>query len=249
MINIVIPMAGLGSRFAQAGYKKPKPFIDVAGKPMIVRVIENLFYPNAHYILIAKKEHLEQEADFVNEISSTYNVSFISVDKTTEGTACTVLYARQWINNSTPLLIANSDQIIEQPIQFFIEESINKRLDGSIVTFTDVERNPKWSFAKLNKNGLVEEVQEKKPISEFATVGIYFFAQGKYFVDGAIDMIVRNDRVNNEFYTCPVYNYLIQEGKKIGIKNIDFKQMHGLGTPEDLDLYLSYLNHSPDELK
>src|ERR1700712_4646480 len=112
MINIVIPMAGLGSRFAKEGYEKPKPFIDVDGKPMISRVIENLYYPDAHYTLIGRKEHLEQEKELVSEIQSTYKASFISIDKLTEGTACTVLYAREIINNEFPLLIANSDQLV-----------------------------------------------------------------------------------------------------------------------------------------
>jgi dTDP-glucose pyrophosphorylase len=240
MINIVIPMAGLGSRFAKAGYEKPKPFIDVDGKPMIARVIDNLYYPEARYILIGRKEHLEQEKELVEEISNNYNASFIGIDQLTEGTACTVLFSRELINNEDPLLIANSDQLVDISIEDFINDCSDKKLDGSILTFTDPELNPKWSFAKLDENGLVTEVQEKKAISEFATVGIYLFSKGKDFVDGAIDMIINNDRVNNEFYTCPVYNYNIKDHKKIGIYNIDFKQMHGLGTPEDLQNYVAH---------
>jgi len=238
MINIVIPMAGLGSRFAKAGYVKPKPFIDVAGMPMITRVIENLSYPGAQYILIGRKEHLEQEWELVNEIIKKYNAKFISIDKLTEGTACTVLYARKEINNDLPLLIANSDQIVDTSIIDFIDSCLNKKYDGSILTFTDLELNPKWSFAKINEQGLVVEVQEKKVISEFATVGIYFFSKGSDFVNGAIDMIINNDRVNNEFYTCPVYNYSLKEGKKVIIHNITFEQMHGIGTPEDLEKFI-----------
>jgi len=232
-------MAGLGSRFAQAGYTKPKPFIDVDGLPMISRVMENLSYPNAKYLLIARKEHLEQEKELVAEIEKNYNAKFIGIDKLTEGTACTVLFARRYINNSEPLLIANSDQLVDISIQEYIDDCLEKRMDGSILTFTDHELNPKWSFAKVNREGLVTEVQEKKPISEFATVGIYFFAKGSDFVNGAMDMIIQNDRVNNEFYTCPVYNYLIAENKKVIIYNIDYSEMHGLGTPEDLEHYLN----------
>ncbi len=238
MINIVIPMAGSGSRFVKAGYDKAKPFIDVAGKTMIARVIENLYHPDAHYILIGRSSHLQEESALVNEISSTYKASFIGIDKLTEGTACTVLFARDKINNNDPLLIANSDQLVDSPIEKYIDECIGKKLDGSILTFTDHEKDPKWSFARIDENGLVVEVQEKKVISDYATVGIYFFTKGNDFVNGAIDMIINNDRVNNEFYTCPVYNYLIREGKKIGIHNIEFSRMHGLGTPEDLEKYL-----------
>jgi len=238
MINIVIPMAGEGSRFVEAGYIKPKPFIDVSGKPMIVRVMENLKYPDAKFLLIGRKAHLEQEAKLVKEIEQTYNATFIAIDKLTEGTACTVLFAREYINNSTPLLIANSDQLVDIEVGNYIDDCLKRRLDGSILTFTDHELNPKWSFAKIDANELVTEVQEKKAISEFATVGIYLFTKGSDFVNAAIDMIVNNDRVNNEFYTCPVYNYTIKNKLKIGIYNMDFNQMHGLGTPADLVKYI-----------
>ncbi len=239
MINIVIPMAGLGSRFAQAGYKKPKPFIDVDGDPMISRVIKNLYYPNANYFLIGRKEHLENEKELVEKIAKEFNATFIGIDKLTEGTACTVLFARKYINNDFPLLIANSDQLVDVSIENYIDDCLNKKMDGSILTFIDEELNPKWSFAKIDDNNLVIEVQEKKAISKFATVGIYFFTKGKNFVNGTLDMIINNDRVNNEFYSCPVYNYCIHEGQKIIIYNIDQNAMHGLGTPEDLQIYLS----------
>ena len=241
MINIVIPMAGQGSRFAKAGYEKPKPFIDVDGKPMIVRVLENLAYPDARYILIARREHMEKEKELVTQIEKEFNAIFIPIDKLTEGTACTVLYARKYINTEEPLLIANSDQVVDMNIADFIDDCKNRNLDGSILTFIDEHKDPKWSFAKLDKNNLVSEVKEKVVISEFATVGIYLYSKGKEFVDASIDMIIENDRVNNEFYTCPTYNYAINNGSKIGIYNIEFEQMHGIGTPEDLKLYLKVL--------
>lgn len=238
MINILIPMAGEGSRFAKAGYEKPKPFIDVKGKPMIQRVLENLNYPNAKYVLVARKEHMDSEKDLVKQIESEFNATFIPIEKLTEGTACTVLFGRKYINNEQPLLIANSDQIVDVSIKDYINDCLEKKLDGSILTFIDKYRDPKWSFAKLNSNGHVIEVREKEVISEFATVGIYFYSQGKLFVNAALDMIVQNDRVNNEFYTAPTYNYAIKEGAKIGIYNIDFEQMHGIGIPEDLNKYM-----------
>lgn len=238
MINIVIPMAGLGSRFTQAGYERSKPFIDVNGLPMIARVIENLYYPNANYILIGRKDILEKERQLVEELSRDYSVTIIEIGQVTEGTACTVLYANRIINNDTPLLIANSDQLVDINIEDFINDCFDRKIDGSILTFLNVEMNPKWSFAKLADNNLVQEVKEKEAISNLATVGIYLFSKGKYFVDAAVDMIVRNDRVNNEFYTCPAYNYGIEAGLKIGVYTIVEKNMHGLGTPEDLQIYL-----------
>lgn len=238
-MNILIPMAGEGNRFKKAGYLKPKPFIDVAGRPMIVQVLENLKIPNARYILAARTEHIAAEKELITQISRNYNAVFVPVDQLTEGTACTVLFAREYINNSDPLMIANSDQIIDINIAKVVSDCINRELDGSILTFVDEHRDPKWSFAKINEEGLVTEVKEKQVISQYATVGIYFYTKGHYFVEAAIDMIVHNDRVNNEFYTCPTYNYMIKENKKIGIYNIRFDQMHGIGTPEDLSVYLN----------
>lgn len=242
MLNIVIPMAGQGQRFVDAGYKKPKPFIDVGSKPMIERVMNNLMYPAAKYILIARQEHLESEKGNVNKLSKKYNCEFIGIDKLTEGTACTVLFARKLINNDQPLIIANSDQIIDINFSQFVDDALNSSVDGSILTFEDKELNPKWSFAEIDSDGFVKRVKEKEAISQYATVGIYLFAKGKDFVDSAVDMIISNDRVNNEFYTCPAYNYAIKRGKKVKIFNMQFEQMHGIGTPEDLQDYLTILN-------
>jgi UDP-N-acetylglucosamine diphosphorylase / glucose-1-phosphate thymidylyltransferase / UDP-N-acetylgalactosamine diphosphorylase / glucosamine-1-phosphate N-acetyltransferase / galactosamine-1-phosphate N-acetyltransferase len=244
MINIVIPMAGQGSRFVEAGYQKPKPFIDVNGKPMIVRVLENLSYPDARYILIARKEHMKKEAKLVKQIEKQFNAIFIPIDKLTEGTVCTVLYARKYINNNQPLLIANSDQIVDIDISSFVDDCKDRKLDGSILTFIDEFKDPKWSFAKIDENNFVTEVKEKEVISKYATVGIYLYSQGKDFLNASIDMIIENERVNNEFYTCPTYNHTIKEGKRIGIYNIDFIQMHGIGTPNDLNRYLKIINES-----
>ncbi len=237
-MNIVIPMAGRGSRFEVAGFTHPKPFIDVLGKPMISRVMENLHYPDATYYLLAREEHLELEKETVKQILGSFNAHFIPINQLTEGTACTVLFARSFIQNDQPLLIANSDQIVDINVSDFIKDCFTKQLDGSILCFDDIECNPKWSFAKIDTNGRVLEVKEKEPISNLATVGIYLFSKGSTFVDAAIDMIVRNERVNNEFYTCPVYNYAISNGHNFGVYTIEASAMHGLGTPNDLTIYL-----------
>lgn len=239
-INVVIPMAGAGSRFANVGYVKPKPFIDVLGIPMIVRVLENLNFKNANFILIARKEHLEKEKELVEKIIKDFPVKFITIDELTEGAAITVLHTHKLINNNMPLLIANSDQIVDIDMQAYLNDMINKELCGSIMTFVD--DNPKWSYAKINNNGMVLEVREKQVISDQATVGIYLFAKGKDFVNGCIDMIINKDKVNGEYYVCPVYNYLIAEKKKIGIYQIDKNKMHGIGTPEDLNKYIEIIS-------
>jgi NDP-sugar pyrophosphorylase family protein len=234
-------MAGLGSRFASAGYALPKPLIDVAGKPMIVRVMENLQQPGVKFTLLARREHIESNQELVAQIQSEFNAVFVPIGKLTEGTACTVLYARSHLNPDEEVVIANSDQIIDDCFSQFLLDANNRNLDGSILTFIDDELNPKWSYAKINDSGFVIEVKEKNAISKFATVGIYYFRRADELIDGIIQMIIENDRSNNEFYTCPVYNYLLRNGKKVGIFNIKQSQMHGIGTPDDLSIYLKLI--------
>jgi NDP-sugar pyrophosphorylase family protein len=236
MLNIVIPLAGAGSRFTAAGYDKPKPFIDVGGYPMIERVLANLQLPNARFILLVRREHLEQEQNYFQTLSKKYSVAVLPVNQLTEGACCTILLAAPLINTDEPLLLANADQLVDIHVGDFIIDADSRNLDGSMLTFAAAEK--KWSYARVNEQGMVVEVREKEVISDQATVGIYYFARGKDFVQFAAEMIAHNDRVNNEFYTCPVYNYAIKAGRKIGIYEISSSQMHGLGTPEDLQAYL-----------
>ena len=130
--------------------------------------------------------------------------------------------------------MANSDQYVDWDSNEFLYSMQADGVDAGILTFESV--HPKWSFAKVNNNGLVTEVAEKKPISNNATVGIYYWARGSDYVKYAERMIEKNRRVNNEFYVCPVFNEAIEDGKKIKIFPV--KNMWGIGTPEDLQVFL-----------
>jgi dTDP-glucose pyrophosphorylase len=136
-------------------------------------------------------------------------------------------------------LIANSDQLVDFDINLLIDDCHSRGLDGSILVFKDRFIDPKWSFVELDNDGIVLQVAEKTPISDLATVGIYYFSKGSDFVLAAMDMIAANDRINNEFYTCPIYNYMISQGARIGTFEIPFDKMYGLGTPNDFINYLS----------
>lgn len=232
-MNVLIPMAGAGSRFEKAGYTFPKPLIDVRGKPMIQWVIDNINV-EAKYIFIVQKSHFEKYnlKETINNFCP--NNEIVQVDGITEGAACTTLLAKQFINNDEPLIIANSDQFVEWNSDEFIYSCSASDLDANILTFNST--HPKWSYVKLNELGYVTEVAEKKPISDIATVGIYYWRKGSDYVKYAEQMIVKNIRVNNEFYVCPVFNEAILDGKKIRTFNIE--KMWGLGTPEDLEYFL-----------
>lgn len=238
MMNIVVPMAGSGSRFAKAGYTVPKPFIKVVGKPMVELVLDNLAVPEARLILIARAEHMVAYREEMEYLKQKYDISLVTVNHLTEGAACTVMLAARLINTADPLLLANSDQLVDVSMEDFVEDSNQRGLDGSILTFpTD---HPKWSYAKVDASGLVTEVREKVVVSNHATVGIYYFGHGQDFVNAAAEMIASNDRHNNEFYVAPAYNYAIAAKQRFGIYEISEKQMHGLGTPEDLEKYSSH---------
>lgn len=234
-MNVLIPMAGAGSRFKEAGYTFPKPLINVNGKPMIQVVVENLNI-DANYIYIVQKEHYEKyNLEYMLNLI-TPNCKIVQVDGLTEGAACTALLAKEYIDNSNELVIANSDQYVDWNSNDFLYMCTNPEIDGAILTFPSV--HPKWSFVKTGDNGLVTEVAEKKPISNEATVGIYYFKQGRYFVEYAEKMIARNKRVNNEFYICPVFNELIADEGRIKTMKLEENSMWGLGTPEDLKTFL-----------
>ena len=233
-MNVLIPMAGAGSRFQAAGYTFPKPLIEVNGKPMIQVVVENLGIDGNHIFVVQnihnKTYHLDR---MLNLIAPGCRI--VEADGLTEGAAITALLAKPFIDNDQPLFFANSDQFVSwNPAEFFyyMQET---NADGGIVTFKST--HPKWSFAKLDDKGYVERVAEKDPISDLATVGFYYWAKGSDFVKYAEQMISDDLRVNGEFYVCPVFNNAIADGKKILTFTVD--EMWGLGTPEDLKAFLA----------
>ena len=232
-MNVLVPMAGAGTRFEKAGYTFPKPLIEVNGKPMIQAVVENLNVDAKHIFIVQKSHYEEYNLKHLLSLISP-GCEIIQVEGVTEGAACTTLLAKNFINNREPLLIANSDQFVEWDSNEFLYSMQADRVDAGILTFESV--HPKWSFAKLDKDGFVSEVAEKKPISNNATVGIYYWARGSDYVKYAEQMIERDRRVNNEFYVCPVFNEAIEDNKKIKIFPIN--KMWGLGTPEDLERFV-----------
>jgi len=234
MLNIVVPMAGRGSRFANAGFVNPKPLIDVYGHPMIEYVVKNITPGCEHkFIFVCQEEHLEKFNLEVELRKMAPNCEIISIDHITEGAACTVLLAEKYIDNNDALMIANSDQFVNTDIDVYLSKmGVN---DGLIMTMP--AEDPKWSFIKYDEDGYVTLVREKEVISDQATVGIYNYSRGSDYVKYAHQMIDKDIRVNNEFYVAPVYNEMIEAGKKIQFCDVG-NSMFGTGTPEDLDAFM-----------
>jgi HAD superfamily hydrolase (TIGR01509 family) len=231
--NILIPMAGSGSRFLNAGYRDPKPLIDVDGKPMIQRVVENIGI-SGNYIFIVQAEHYKKynlESALTKLIPGC---KIIQVDGVTDGAARTALLAKEYINNHRPLIIANSDQLLDWDESGFMSQLLEAGADGNMALF--LANEDKWSYAKIKNNKIIE-VAEKVVISNNASTGIYGWTKGSDYVKYAEQMIEKNIRVNNEFYICPVYNEAIQDNKRI--LPIFVNAMYGLGTPEDLKSFVT----------
>jgi dTDP-glucose pyrophosphorylase len=240
MLNIVIPMAGAGSRFAAVGYKDPKPLISVHGTPMIKVVIDNLRPSEQHrFVFICQQAHIAAYSLTAKLSAWAPGCEIVGLSGMTDGAACTVLSSRALIDNDDALMIANSDQYVDIDVDAYLAKMHSDALDGLIMTMK--ASDPKWSYVGFDSQGAVNRVVEKQVISDEATVGIYNFRRGRDFVLAADEMVARNLRVNNEFYVAPAYDQLIEAGHRVGIYNVgeEGRGMYGMGIPDDLELFLS----------
>jgi dTDP-glucose pyrophosphorylase len=237
MLNILIPMAGEGSRFAKAGYTNPKPLIQIKDKSMIQLVVENVKPDFEHrFIFICQRKHFEKYPIKKTLSNITENPTFILLDEVTEGAACTALLAEHEINNSDSLMIVNSDQFVNKSMDDFYNKA--ETVDGLIMTM--LAGGNKWSYCELDEENKITSVKEKVQVSDEATVGLYFYKKGSDFVAAAHEMIAQDDRTNNEFYIAPVYNYFINGNVKVEFINYGKygSEIYSLGTPEDLEVFL-----------
>ena len=240
MLNILIPMAGRGSRFSKAGYIKPKPLIDVNGKPMIQVVIENIRPNREHrFIFVVQKDHVQEyKVDkLLKNLCPTCEI--IIIDGITDGAACSALKAKAYINNKEPLMIANADQWINISIDDYLAMWDINKSEGFIMTM--YSSDPKWSYIKFDQSEIIVDIVEKAVVSNQATVGIYNFSSGDIFCQFATQMIHEKNMSKGEYYVAPVYKYMLNNNLNIGLFNIDgtSRNMYGLGTPEDLDYFLN----------
>lgn len=228
-VNIVIPMAGKGQRFIDAGYTTPKPLLKVGDKEVIGHIIENMRMPNAQFIFIVREDHCKEYELDKKLLEYEPNAKIIVINEVTQGSVCTVLKAKEYFNDDNPVIIKDCDEITNWDPMHFFEYVNRRRADGAIVTIhTD---RPSFSFSRVDSKGHIIETAEKTVISNHGSVGIYYFARGRDLIKYAEKMIEKNIRVNNEFYTAPVYNQFIQDFKII--IHYPVAEMFGLGTPEE----------------
>jgi NDP-sugar pyrophosphorylase family protein len=237
-IQLVIPAAGLGSRFASVGISTPKPLIEVLNLPMIAWVIGNFSLNDLDKIIIITRPELKLKESLYPFLSKLKcKVDFIYISHVTKGPAISVALAKESLDMNQALIVANSDQYVSANFTHFVDEVRSATYAGQILTMSAT--GSKWSYIRRNQNGLVSEVKEKVEISNEATVGIYGWSEARNFFKSLDLMISLDDRTNGEFYVAPSYNYLINKGLKISAHNIgDFENhVHGFGTPEDLNMF------------
>lgn len=241
MLNILIPMAGEGSRFKKNGFKNIKPLIKVNKKTFIEWSIESVDFSNirTRFIFVILEEHRELLEDHLKKIKP--DCVILSVPELTRGAAETSLVAKELINNDSPLIITNSDQIFEWNLDKYIDYVLNNDFDGNVITVN--ENTEKFSYIKLDENGYGIKLAEKEVISNEALVGIHYWKKGSYFVESTEELIRRNIRANNEFYVSLTYNILIERGLKITSYRLSEEEKYlSVGTPEQLYDYINYKN-------
>ncbi|MGK0136896.1 MAG: dTDP-glucose pyrophosphorylase [Algoriphagus sp.] len=242
-MKVVVPMAGRGSRFANSLFSRPKPLIDVLGKPMFTWAIKSLNgMEYSEIIFIALKEHESQFG--LRELMKKYvKVPFqlVLIDEVTEGQLCTVLAAKSIISTDESLLVIASDTLIEGNLMSDLTTALED-VDGIISVFN--LPGEQWSFAKFDSDGKVIEVAEKTRISDWASTGMYYFKSGAKLVEEAERLINNNERTRGEFYIMPLYQKLIDSGLNIRIAKA--KSMRDMGTPETLAQFVANKNSFND---
>lgn len=240
MINILIPMAGKSQYFSESEYPFPKPLIEIGQKTVIERVMQNLSSvgPKVQFTFVlsnadCRKFHLDSTLNIITD----HQCKIIRLDNETKGAACSALMAIAHIANHQPLIIANSDQLFDDSLQDLIAGLGDA--DAGVLTFESV--HPRWSYVRLDEQGLVVETSEKRPISRHAIAGLYYFRHGQDFVDAAMQMIRKDSSVNGNFFVAPTLNEMILSGKKIRTAQVAAEHYHTFYTPQKIKEYEALL--------
>ena len=225
--NLLLPIAGNGQRFIDAGYSVPKPLIEINGKTILDRSLESVKIDNCNLIFIIREDHCKEHNLNLVLRSKYKDCKIVIIPGLTDGALSTCLLAKEHIDNDEPLIIFTPDCYFEPQID---PEKIDEELDGMVCVFES--DSPAHSYVLLDKQ-YVSDIAEKEVISNLAIGGLYYWKKGSNFVKYGSEMIERNERVKGEFYIAPVFNKFIEKGRHVGI---DRNTRHDImGTPEDLE--------------
>jgi dTDP-glucose pyrophosphorylase len=244
MINILVLMSGSSQAFKDAGYAYPKNLVEIGSQPLLQRVLDHL-HPlremDARFICVLhREENRKHHTGAVIQLLDPAAV-LVELNGDTSGAACSALMAVEQVNNDDPLVIVNGDQLLlDVDLPSVVRDFQNRRLDGGVIVFEDI--HPRWSFVKCDEQALIVETAEKRPISNLATAGFYYFAKGSDFVVAATEMIKKDAHTGGLFYICPAYNELILRHSHIGIHRIARKSYRSLATPADVHAYESHFH-------
>ena len=238
-IICLIPLAG-SSNFFDKDYKFPKPLIEVNERPMIQIVLEQIMKDNLieKFIFIVnsndcKKYHL----DNVLKLITDDKCEIIRLDKETKGAACSALMAIEHIKDDQELLICNGDQVLDEDFEEVVEHFRKEKFDAGVVTFNSV--HPRWSYIRQNESGHIIETAEKRPISNKAIAGVYYFRNGSFFVESAMKMIEKGASVNSSYFIAPALNELILQNLKLGVFHVASSKYHSFYSPQKIKAYES----------
>ena len=235
-INIVIPMAGGDELFQRHGYPYAKSVTEIDGKPLVEHAFDCLrSIEGARFVFVIRKEdelrfHLRDMLKLLDP-----DAEVIRAESATAGAACTAMLAVEHIGSEEALLIANGDQLLNLDMNVALDDFRERKLDGATIVFDSV--HPRWSFVKTDDSGMVIEAAEKRPISRNATAGIFYFRQGRFFLDAAQSMIRKGASVNGAYFVCPCFNEMILSQQRVGIRPIERGQYISLATPQAIEEY------------
>ena len=233
MLNLVIPLASKSAHFPASEYPFPAPLIEINGKTIIERVLSNLETLEGSKkitVILLAEDCKNYYLDETIRILTKDSANIVVLDHETQGSACSVLFAIDTINNEFPLLIVNGDQLFDCSLETLICPL--RSADAGVVTFESV--HPRWSYVSLEGRDRVVEVSEKRPLSNSAVAGLYYFSRGLDFVGGAMRMIEKGDSVNGRYFVAPVLNQLILDGKRVKASRVETPSYHTFYSPQKI---------------
>ena len=236
-MNIIALMAGDSNDFKENGYTYPKYLLELDNNPLVQNIVDSLKGLDCKITFIIRKEDNDQ---FFFGSSLRILAPFsdiVCISGLTKGAVCTTLFAIDSIANEDEVLLINGDQLVKHDMKEIITNFRERGLDGGIVTFESV--HPRWSYVSLDEQDFVVQTSEKRPISNIATAGVYYYKRGLDLVESCFSVIKKDVQLNGSYYISSTFNELILKQKKVGIYQIDKNEYVSFATTQ---MYENYIN-------